>query len=114
MMMKLICQINELISVWADDSQYVVRVKTTPKQSIKHASNSYFSSLEMCFEEIFEHLCRSRLADGKDKGFKEIAEIIVMTKREIQTIMQPFVTLRDELRGRHVSAEVGKGSSNPN
>ncbi len=112
--MKLISQISELISIWADDNQYVVRIKSTPKQNIKHAANSYFPTLEACFEEIFEHLCRSRLADGRDKSFREIAQIIVMTKQEIQTIMQPFVELGDKIKGRHASAEGGKDSSKSN
>ena len=97
MMMKLICRINELVSIWADENQYVVRIQTRPKQSIKHASNSYFPSLEMCFVETFEYLCRNRLADGRDKDLKEVAQIIVMTKQEIKNIMQPFVELRDKI-----------------
>lgn len=109
--MKLICHINDLISIWADDNQYVVRIKTTPKQNIKHANNSYFPNLAMCFDEIFEHLCRSRLADDSNKDFREIAKIIIVTKQEIQTIMQPFVELRDKIKGRHNSEEGGKDSS---
>jgi hypothetical protein len=48
----------------------------------------------MCFQEIFEYLCRKRLADGKNKSLKEIAAIILKTREEILKIMEPFVRLR--------------------
>ena len=108
MTMKLICKINERISIWADEHQYVVRIQTNPNQKIKHADSSYFSTLEACFDEIFDHLCRSRLADGQDKDLKEIAKIILMTKKEIMEIMRPFTELKTDLKGRQEVAEVGK------
>jgi len=104
--MKLICKINERISIWADEHQYVVRAQTSSKQKMKHASNSYFSSLDSCFEEAFENLCRARLADGRDKKIEEVAEIIVAVKKEITDTMRPFVGLRPQCGG---AAEVGRG-----
>lgn len=106
MTMKLICKLNERISIWADEHQYVVRTQTSSKQKIKHADSSYFSNLESCFEEVFDHLCRTRLADGRDKGIKEIAEIIIATKKEIANIMRPFTELDSHISR---SAEVGRG-----
>ena len=106
MTMKLICKISERISIWADEHQYVVRTQTSPKQRIKHADSSYFSSLESCFEEVFEYLCRARLADGRDKEIKEIAEVIIATKKEITNIMRPFTELDLNINR---AAEVGRG-----
>lgn len=106
MKMKLICKLNERISIWADEHQYVVRTQTSPKQKVKHADSSYFSSLESCFEEVFECLCRTRLADGKDKEIKQVAEIITATKKEIANIMRPFTELNPRISR---SAEVGRG-----
>jgi hypothetical protein len=48
----------------------------------------------MCFQEIFEYLCRKKLANGKNKNLKEVAEIILKTREEILKIMEPFVRLR--------------------
>lgn len=104
--MKLICKVNQKISIWADEHQYVVRTQTSSKQKMKHADSSYFSSLESCFEEVFEYLCRTRLADGRDKKIKEIAEIIIATKKDIIKIMRPFTELRPRING---AVEVGRG-----
>lgn len=104
--MKLICKINNRVSIWADEHQYVVRTQTSPKQKMKHADSSYFPSLESCFAEVFDWLCRTRLADGRDKGMKEVAEIIITTKKEIENIMRPFVELNPHISR---SAKVGRG-----
>jgi hypothetical protein len=48
----------------------------------------------MCFQDVFEYLCRKRLANGKNKSLREIAEIILKTKEEILKIMEPFVRLK--------------------
>ena len=106
MTMKIICKISEKISIWADEHQYVVRTQTSSKQKMKHADSSYFSSLEYCFEEVFEYLCRAHLADGRSKEIKEVAEIIIATKKEIIKIMRPFSELGTSTNG---AAEVGRG-----
>lgn len=103
--MKLICKINKRISIWADQHQYIVRIQKNPKQKVKHSENRYFPTLEMCFEEIFECLCKTKLADGRDKGIEDIAKIIIQTKREIMEIMQPLEGLS---KGRQEAEEGGK------
>lgn len=106
--MKSICNISDLISIWADDRQYIVRRQTNKKQNSKHADSAYFPTLEACFQEVFEILCRERLADGKKKTLKEVVEIIRATRQEIREIMQPFVNLGYAIEGRQTPAEGGK------
>jgi hypothetical protein len=44
----------------------------------------------MRFQEIFEYLCRKRLADGKNKNLKKVAEIILKIREEILKMMEPL------------------------
>lgn len=103
--MNLICKIGKGISIWADQHQYIVRLQKNSKQKVKHLENWYLPSLEMCFSEIFEYLCRIKLADGRDKRLEDVAEIIIQTKKEIMEIMQPLEGLP---KGRQEAEEVGK------
>jgi hypothetical protein len=57
-------------------------------------------------------MCKERLADGKNKDLKEIAEMILEIKREILKIMQPFVDLKYaqtlDLKPRQTTVEGGE------
>jgi len=88
--MKLITKINNKISIWADVHQYVVKIQKSEKSK---ADYWYLGNLTLCFQEIFEYLCKEKLADGKDKILKEIVQIILGTKKEILEIMKPFEEL---------------------
>lgn len=92
--MKLITKINEEVSIFADEHQYVVKIKTTPNQRLDKQITGYFPTLDICFQEIFEYLCKKRLADNENKTLKEVRDIILRTKREIFEIMKPFVELK--------------------
>jgi hypothetical protein len=92
--MKLVAKINERISIYADENQFVVKVRSKPNQRLDKQESWYFPTLDMCFQEIFDYLCRKRLADGRNKSLKEVAEIILKTREEILKIMEPFVKLR--------------------
>lgn len=104
--MKMICKISELITLWADENQYVVRVQKNASQKMKHAESWYFSSLAQCFEEVFDYLHRHNLTRGEHKSIREVAEIILATKKEILDIMAPFAGLGVELKR---SADPGRG-----
>lgn len=110
--MKLITRINEKISIWADTHQYTVRIKKNRNQREKHAEVWYLPTLDVCFTEIFDYLCKEQLANGKDKSLKEIAKIILEIKEEILKIMEPFVDLRSgqtpDLKARQATAKSGK------
>lgn len=92
--MKLIIKINEGISIFADERQYIVKIKTTPEQRFDKQETWYLSTLDMCFQEIFDYLCKKRLADNKNKTLAEVREILIETKREILEIMRPFTELK--------------------
>jgi hypothetical protein len=91
--MKLVTKINEEISIFADQNQFIVKVRSKPNQRFDKQETWYFPTLDMCFQEIFDHLCKKRLANGKNKSLKEIAEIILKTREEILKIMEPFTKL---------------------
>jgi len=83
--MKLVIKINNNISILSDVKQYVMKVRygKTPEYW-------YFGTLDSCFEETFDHLCKVRLGENKRKEIKEIAKIILETREEIFNIMKPF------------------------
>ena len=86
---KLVIKINDQITISSDENQYIVRIHNG-----KRAENRYYPTLDMCFQEIFDHLCKIRLADGKDKKMEEVAKVIKNTKKEILEIMKPFVDIK--------------------
>lgn len=88
--MQLITKINDKISIWADAAQYVVKIQ---KGKSSKPDLWYLGCLSECFQEIFEYLCKERLGDDKDKIIKEVAQIILDTKKEILEIMRPFEEL---------------------
>jgi hypothetical protein len=92
--MKLVTRINEKISIYADEGQFIVKIRSRLNQRLDKQETWYFPTLDMCFQEIFDYLCRKRLANGRNKSLKEIAEIILKTREEIMKIMKPFVRLR--------------------
>jgi len=83
---KLIVKINKDISIRADSEQYIVRNKN---------KFGYFGELDSAFIDIFECLVRERLMENEKKEMKEIAKIVLDTKKEILKILSPFVNLKD-------------------
>lgn len=79
---KLVMKVNGQISIWADSRQYIIRVEGQKPW--------YLDTLADCFREIFDHLCKEKLANGKDKDMKEVAGIINKTRREIWEIISPL------------------------
>jgi len=63
--MKLITRINEKISIFADENQFIVKIRSKPNLRIDKQETWYFPTLDMCFQEIFGHLCRKRLTNKK-------------------------------------------------
>lgn len=92
--MKLVTEISEEISIFADENQFVVKVRSKPNQRFDKQETWYFPTLDICFHEIFDYFCKKKLTDGRKKSLKEIAEIILETKKEILEIMKPFVELK--------------------
>lgn len=88
--MKLIIKINKEISIFADGHQYIVKIKGAPEQRLDKQETWYFPTLDMCFQEIFNYLCKKRLADNETKTLNEVRNTILETKREILEIMEPF------------------------
>jgi len=88
--MKLVIKINDKISIWGNRNQFVVKVQENENSKPNYW---YLPGLDVCFTEIFEYLCREKLADGRNKELKEVAQIILATKKEILEILAPFVEL---------------------
>ena len=106
--MKIICEVLPGISIWADEHQYVVRVKKSDRQKDKHAECWYFPSLEYCFQEIFDHLCRERLVVGQAKTLPEVAEVVKAVRTEIRSILEPFTSVGTPPGARHNTAVAGQ------
>ena len=92
--MKLITKINKKISIWADENQYIVRIQRDKNPDMKHSENWYLPTLDMCFQEIFDYLCKKRLSQGKEKSLEEVRDITLKTKEEISEIMKPFTEVK--------------------
>jgi len=90
---KLVTKINDQIAILGDDNQYIVKIHKG-----KRSGNWYYPTLDMCFQEIFDHLCKIRLADGKDKKMEEVAKVIQNTRKEILGIMKPFVDIKVDIK----------------
>lgn len=88
--MKLVTKINSKISIWGDKNQFAVKVQ---ENEGSRSSYWYLPGLDVCFTEIFDYLCKERLADGRNKELKEVAQIILDAKKEMLEILTPFVEL---------------------
>jgi hypothetical protein len=110
--MKIICEVVPNISIWADEHQYIVRVKKNSGQKDKHAECWYYSSLDYCFQEVFDYLCRERLVEGGSKTLEVVAGIVKDIAKEIKAILKPFVDLGYENKQRHSTAGAGKAGLN--
>ena len=88
--MKLVTNINNKIAIWGDKNQFAVKIQ---ENEGSRSSYWYLPGLDTCFAEIFDYLCRERLADGKNKELKEVAKIILDIKEEMLKVMAPFVEL---------------------
>ena len=61
-----IIDIDEDSAIFADKSQYILN---------NNNRSSYFTSLEACFQFLFEEKVKIRLAENSEKNIKEIIEI---------------------------------------
>ncbi len=96
---KLIAHITPTISIFADDRQYILMVRSNPTQAIKNGYHTYHRTIGDCFEEILSHTTILNLADGKDKTMKEIAVVMEKTVKEIREIFRPFEDLTISKKG---------------
>jgi len=86
---KLVTKINDEISIRADKNQYIVEINDN-----FYGNNVwYFPTLDMCFLDIFDYLCKKRLTTNEDKKIEDVARIIGETRKEILKIMKPFVDI---------------------
>ena len=89
---KLITKINNKIIILADKHQYIVKISKGSKPEYWH-----LPTIDMCFQEIFDYLCKTNLASGKNKDMEKIAKIIWKTRKEILEIMKPFVDIKNKV-----------------
>lgn len=83
---KLVAHITPEISIYADHLCYTVIIKEASGNAF--GRRTYFITIKECFEEILEHLIRSRLADGKDKTIKEMLDIVNSATKEIRKLWE--------------------------
>lgn len=110
--MKIICDVVPNISIWADEHQYIVRVKKSSSQKDKHAECWYYPSLDYCFQGVFDYLCREKLSEGGSKSLEAVASIVKDISKEVKDILKPFVDLGRQTKPRHGTAEAGMGALN--
>jgi L-lactate utilization protein LutB len=91
MKQKLVAKINNKITILADKNQYIVKITEGSKPTY-----CFFPTLDACFQEIFDYLCKKNVADGKNKDIQDIAKIIWETKEQILEIMNPFVDVKSK------------------
>lgn len=108
--MKLAIKINKRISIKGYKHGYAVVVKRDPKHDDRHADVWYYSTLEACFEEIFDYLVRKRISNGKNKTMLDIAKTIRRTKKEIWKILEPLRFVCPKLKHGRGSEKRGKQS----
>jgi hypothetical protein len=71
----------------ADNMNYIL---------IENGHYTYHATIAGVFEEIFDRETKKKLTKGKLKTMKEIRDIILETKKEINKIMKPFENLEDK------------------
>ncbi len=76
------------VEILADRYCYAVRYSTLKEMS-------YLPNIENCFQDIYDYSVKYRLTIGKEKELREIAKIVNDTKKEILSIMKPFVDIRN-------------------
>lgn len=96
---KLIAHLTPVISLFADDRQYILVIRDNPAQAINNGAHSYYQTIGLCFEEILSHMTKSNLADGKDKTLKDMAAIMEKTIQEVRTLFKPFEELPPPKKG---------------
>lgn len=108
--MKKICHVTPLISIWVDELQYIVRIQKIESQLYKHAECRYFTSLETCFQDVFDLLCKQNLCRANITVLTEVVDVILKTKEEIRLIVEPFLHFSLTIKSRSNSAQVGQAA----
>jgi len=75
----LIIKIDNKTSIFADRDQYIVQ---------RNQRNSYFGSLEHCFNAIFQDEVKDNLIDNPEKNIKRIVEIHKETARWLKEVFR--------------------------
>jgi len=83
--MKKIYDINNKISIWADNLQYVVKIALNKKKTSKKQAYEYWylPTLHACFEEIYECLLKEKLTAKVQKDISDIKATFLKVKEDI-------------------------------
>ena len=90
-----IIDIDDETVISADKYQYILRQKVgVNKEGLVLYHNSYFTSLEACFQFIFEEKIKMRLIKNPEKNIQEIVkihkEVAKWLKSIFRTVENPF------------------------
>ena len=96
---KLIAHIVPMISLFADEHQYILVFRSNPAQTVKNGYHTYHRTIADCFEEILSYSTKMNLADGRDKTMEEIASIVEDTVENIRELFKPFEELTLSKKG---------------
>ena len=86
---KLIWQITEEYSVYAGKDSYVLRIKGKPND------RSYYPSLDILCQDLFDQEVRNKLIENKDKTIHGVIRGVLETKKWIKNILEPLMRLDD-------------------
>jgi len=75
----LIIKVDDKTSIFADRDQYIVQ---------RNQRNSYFGSLEHCFNAIFQDKVKDSLIDNPEKSIKRIIEIHKETAKWLEDVFR--------------------------
>jgi len=80
--MKQIYQVNDKISIWADSLNYIIRIALNKKkkESKQKYKSSYFPTISMCFEDIYETILKKELTKEVQKDIDSIKAVHKRTK----------------------------------
>ena len=87
---QLIAHLTPLVSIYADDLNYILIIRKDTEQAIKNGKHTYHSSLSDVFDELLSLKILKNLANNQNKTLVEMIEIINNTRKEIKSLIQPF------------------------
>lgn len=91
---KNILKLNSLISIYADEYQYILIIKENDKQLDNNAKRTYHQSLSGCFEEILFQTIKNNLSNKEIKTISELADELKSSSAYIRNLLTPFESLK--------------------
>lgn len=112
MKMKKIYQYNSTASIWTDEYQFALRIKSKAADHDRHDKHSYFPTFQFCLEELYAHTLKQNLIDARTKDLQELISIVKTTYADLQN--QISILASDQSLGNGKSWEtIPRSHNNP-